>query len=145
MGPPGPAGSSSGSADRAYFAQQTPSQAVSSSAWFVDVPGASFSFVTEEAQQARFLVTAQLSVWRPGGGPVTCGLWLGGEAPHVLEQVTLEAPADGRASEPFYFSVMRGRSAAAGTHAVQLQVALDVAAQGAGCRVEGAAVEVVLR
>ena len=46
------------------------------------------------------VITAAGERGRPGGGPVTCGLWLGGEAPHVLEQVTLMAPANGRPSSP---------------------------------------------
>jgi hypothetical protein len=84
-------------------------------------------------------------VWRPGGGPVTCGLWLGSDAPHVMEQVTLEAPADGRPSEPFYFSVMRGRSTFSSALTVQLQVARAADSEDGACRVEGAAVEVALR
>ena len=90
-------------------------------------------------------ITAQVSVWRPGGGPVTCGLWLGGEAPYVLEQVTLMAPASGQASEPFYFSVMRGREVETTTTTVQLQVSRDAGSTNGTCRVEGAAVEVALR
>jgi hypothetical protein len=141
MGPPGPAGSGGA----VYFAQQRPSTADIASSYFVDVPGVSFDFTAAEGQVARVLLTAQVIVWRPGGGPVTCGLFLGDDAPFVLDQVTLTAPANGNPSAPFYFSVMRGRSLFSSAHKVQLQVARSGDTADGGCRVQGAALEIALR
>ncbi|WP_228530577.1 MULTISPECIES: hypothetical protein [Myxococcaceae] len=137
----GPAGAH----DPAFFAQQYSSPAYSTSAYFVEVPGVSFTFMAAEGHRARMLLTAQLRVSRPGGGPVTCGLWLGDAAPYLMEQVTLTAPANGQYAEPFYFSTMRGEGLFGGQYTPQLQVARSADSTEGTCRVDNAALEIVLR
>ena len=141
MGPPGPAGG----AEPAFFAEQSASPAYASSAYFVEAQGVTFTFTAAEGHRVRMLLTAQVRVSRPGGGPVTCGLWLGDAAPYLMEQLTLTAPANGQYSEPFYFSTMRGETVFGGEYTPQLQVARSADSTEGTCRVDHGALEIVLR
>jgi hypothetical protein len=116
---------------------------------FEDVPDVAVSFndLSGSGSFARMILTARVRVSRPGGGLVTCGLWLGDQGPHLLESVEVLAPEDGSKSLSTYVSVMRGSYfvSLGQPQQLRLQVARDADAADGTCHVEGAALDVSIR
>lgn len=141
MGPQGPAGPGF----RMHYAAQSVVAAEATSNMFVDVPEVVTSFETAVSTRVRVLLTARVSVSRPGGGVVICHLFTGYDGPFFIERIKVLAPEDGSESLPTYVSAMQRTEPVIGRQVLQLQVARDADSTNATCRVEAANLEVSVR
>lgn len=142
QGPAGPAGPGS----QVLYAEQHPgAYTEANSLMYVDVPRVATSFYAMSGSTGRVLLTAKVSASRPGGGVVTCHLFLGQEGPFVLESVKVQAPEDGSESLPTYVTVMRHSLFFINSpQALQVQLARDADSDDATCRVRAAHLDVTV-
>jgi hypothetical protein len=128
-----------------HYAAQSVVAAKATSPMFVEVPEVVTSFETASATRVRVLLTARVSVSRPGGGVVICHLFTGYDGPFFIERVKVLAPADGSESLPTYVAAMQRTEPVTGRQQMRLEVARDADSTHGTCRVEAANLEVSVR